>query len=91
MADIGPNFWLTEWNWSPSILLGAAILVGLYLYAVGPLRRKHGLLVARGQVFTFLLDPDRHMIELKANYSQYPMKTTAAEAVKSMTRPPAKN
>jgi hypothetical protein len=30
------------------------------------------------------------MIELKANYSQYPVKVTAAQAMGSMTRPPMK-
>jgi hypothetical protein len=30
------------------------------------------------------------MIELKANYSQYPVKTSASQAMSSMTRPPAK-
>lgn len=35
----------------------------------------------------YVLDPDRHTIELKANYSQYPLRTTGADALKSMTRP----
>jgi cytochrome c oxidase assembly factor CtaG len=56
MADIGANFWLTEWNWEPSILIGAALIVGGYLSAVGPLRRKYGLAAATGwQMFAFLL------------------------------------
>ena len=38
---------------------------------------------------TYILDPGQYMIELKANYSQYPGKTTAAQAMGSMTRPPA--
>lgn len=38
----------------------------------------------------YILDPDRHVIELKANYSQYPVKVSAAQAMGSMTRPPAK-
>lgn len=55
MADIGVNFWLTQWNWEPSVLIGAALIVGGYLYAIGPLRRKYGLAAAtRGQVFAFL-------------------------------------
>lgn len=35
----------------------------------------------------YVLDPDRHVIELKANYSQYPVRTTAADAMRTMTRP----
>jgi cytochrome c oxidase assembly factor CtaG len=55
MADIGPNFWLTQWNWEPSILIGTALMVGFYLYAIGPLRKKHNLTPAtRGQVFAFM-------------------------------------
>jgi glyoxylase I family protein len=38
----------------------------------------------------YILDPDQYTIELKANYSQYPIKITAAQAMGSMTRPPAK-
>jgi glyoxylase I family protein len=38
----------------------------------------------------YILDPDQYTIELKANYSQYPVKITAAQAMGSMTRPPAK-
>ena len=57
MADIGLDFWLTQWNWEPSIVIGTALLVGFYLYAVGPLRRKYHLAesVKRGQVCSFLL------------------------------------
>src|SRR5439155_4642252 len=57
MADIGLNFWLTQWNWEPSILIGTALIVGLYLYAVGPLRKRYHLAerVKRSQVVYFLL------------------------------------
>jgi len=57
MADIGLNFWLTQWNFDPSILTGTAIIVGLYLYAVGPLRKRQHLAeqVQRRQVVYFLL------------------------------------
>src|ERR1700694_567525 len=57
MADLGLTFWLTAWNWEPSIVIGTALLVGLYLYGIGPLRRKYHLAdeVKRGQVVTFLL------------------------------------
>src|SRR6266487_576586 len=57
MADIGLNFWLTQWSWEPSILIGTALIVGLYLYAVGPLRKRYHLAerVKRSQVVYFLL------------------------------------
>ena len=57
MADIGLDFWLTQWNWEPSIVIGTALVVGFYLYAVGALRRKYHLAesVKRGQVCSFLL------------------------------------
>jgi catechol 2,3-dioxygenase-like lactoylglutathione lyase family enzyme len=38
----------------------------------------------------YVLDPDGHTIELKANYSQYPLRTTAKEAMAGLTRPAAK-
>jgi cytochrome c oxidase assembly factor CtaG len=42
-ADVGLNFWLTQWNWQPSIILGSALIISLYTYAVGPLRVKYHL------------------------------------------------
>jgi cytochrome c oxidase assembly factor CtaG len=55
-ANLGLHFWLTEWNRSPSIYVGVALIIGLYLYAVGPLRRKYQLAdsVKRSQVITFV-------------------------------------
>lgn len=38
----------------------------------------------------YIRDPDGHTIELKADYSQYPMRTTAKEAMAGLTRPTAK-
>jgi len=38
----------------------------------------------------YVLDPDGHTIELKADYSQYPLRTTAKEALAGLTRPAAK-
>jgi cytochrome c oxidase assembly factor CtaG len=57
MADFGLTFWLTAWNWEPSIVIGTALIVGSYLYGIGPLRRKYQLAteVKRGQVVAFLL------------------------------------
>ncbi len=56
MANIGLNFWLTQWNWDPTIVIGAALIVGLYVYAIGPLRKRHHFEPAgKGRVFAFLL------------------------------------
>jgi cytochrome c oxidase assembly factor CtaG len=56
MANIGLHFWLTAWNWDPTIVIGTALIVGLYLYAIGPLRKHHKFEPARkGQIFAFLL------------------------------------
>jgi cytochrome c oxidase assembly factor CtaG len=41
--DVGLNFWLTQWNWQPTIIIGAAAAIYLYLYVVGPLRVKYRL------------------------------------------------
>ncbi|GAC1424063.1 MAG: cytochrome c oxidase assembly protein [Ktedonobacteraceae bacterium] len=56
-AILGPDFWLTAWNWQPSIILGTIAIIGLYLYAVGPLRVKYHLAdaVKTSQVVSFLL------------------------------------
>jgi cytochrome c oxidase assembly factor CtaG len=57
MGDIGLDFWLTQWNWEPSILIGTALITGLYLYALGPLRKRlypHEQ-VKTGQTIAFLL------------------------------------
>jgi glyoxylase I family protein len=35
----------------------------------------------------YVLDPDGHTLELKADYPQWAMRTTAAEAMGGMTRP----
>jgi cytochrome c oxidase assembly factor CtaG len=57
MADIGLDFWVTQWNWEPSILIGTALIAGLYLYAIGPWRRRHypDEQVKTGQTIAFLL------------------------------------
>jgi catechol 2,3-dioxygenase-like lactoylglutathione lyase family enzyme len=38
----------------------------------------------------YVLDPDGHTLELKANYAQYPLRITAKEAMAGLTRPAAK-
>lgn len=55
--DVGLNFWLTQWNWQPSIILGTIGIIALYLYAVGPLRVKYrlGPPVSTSQAVMFLL------------------------------------
>ncbi|HEY1353025.1 MAG TPA: cytochrome c oxidase assembly protein [Ktedonobacteraceae bacterium] len=50
-------FWATRWNLAPSLLIGAAVVVGLYLYAVGPYHRRYAsaIPVKGGQTCAFLL------------------------------------
>jgi cytochrome c oxidase assembly factor CtaG len=57
MANIGLDFWLTQWNWEPSILIGTVLITGLYLYAIGPLRKRYfpEEPVKIGQTVSFLL------------------------------------
>src|SRR5712692_10044080 len=57
MVDLGLNFWLTEWNWEPSVIIGTAIILVLYLYAVGLLRKPYTLIdgVKPSQVIAFWL------------------------------------
>src|SRR6266567_4359308 len=57
MADIGLDFWLTQWNWEPSIFLGTALITGLYLYAITALRKKYfpAEHVNRAQISAFLV------------------------------------
>jgi glyoxylase I family protein len=38
----------------------------------------------------YVLDPDGHTLELKANYAQHPIRTTAKEARAGLSRPTAK-
>ncbi|HEX6109933.1 MAG TPA: cytochrome c oxidase assembly protein [Ktedonobacteraceae bacterium] len=56
MVDIGPDFWLTQWNLEPSILIGTALTTGLYLYAIGPLRKRQfpNEQIMTGQTIAFL-------------------------------------
>ena len=57
MVDVGLNFWLTQWNWEPSIIIGTAVVLGLYLYAVGLLRKPYTLIegVKQSQVISLWL------------------------------------
>jgi cytochrome c oxidase assembly factor CtaG len=41
MVNIGLDFWLTQWNLEPSIIIGTALITGLYLYAIGSYRKRH--------------------------------------------------
>jgi putative membrane protein len=56
MVDVGPDFWLTQWNLEPSILIGTALITGLYLYAIGPLRKRQfpNEQIMTGQTIAFL-------------------------------------
>ena len=57
MADIGLDFWLTQWNWEPSILIGTVLITGFYLYAITGLRKKYfpAEHIKRAQITAFLL------------------------------------
>ena len=56
MVNIGLDFWLTQWNLEPSILIGTALITGLYLYAIGPYRKRHfpNEPIKAGQTIAFL-------------------------------------
>ncbi|HEY5001883.1 MAG TPA: cytochrome c oxidase assembly protein [Ktedonobacteraceae bacterium] len=56
-ANLDLHFWLTQWNPAPSIYIGIALLIALYLYAVGPLRKKYQLAdtVKHSQVILFVV------------------------------------
>jgi cytochrome c oxidase assembly factor CtaG len=56
-VDVGANFWLIQWNWQPSIIIGTIVIIGLYIYATGPLREKYrlGAPVRTGQAVVFFL------------------------------------
>ncbi len=51
------HFWLTQWDWQPSIIGGTILIIALYMYAVGPLREKFHLAdeVSLGKAMAFLL------------------------------------
>ncbi len=57
MVEVAPTFWLTQWNLDPSILIGTALIMGIYLYAVGLLRKPYKLIdgVRGRQVISFYL------------------------------------
>ena len=56
MVYIGLDFWLTQWNLEPSIIIGTALITGLYLYAIGPVRKRHysNEQIQTGQTISFL-------------------------------------
>jgi putative membrane protein len=47
---------LTEWSWEPSVVLGILAFTCLFLYAVGPYRRRHDLgpPISRGKMAWFI-------------------------------------
>jgi cytochrome c oxidase assembly factor CtaG len=57
MVEVAPTFWLTQWNLDPSILIGTALIMGIYLYAVGLLRKPYKLIdgVTGRHVISFYL------------------------------------
>jgi len=56
MVDIGLDFWLTQWDLEPSIIIGTVLITGLYLYVIGPFRKRHfpDEPIRRGQTIAFL-------------------------------------
>lgn len=56
-ANIDLNFWLTQWNLAPSLLLGAVLVIGLYSYALGPYHRRYysSVPIKRSQTIAFIL------------------------------------
>jgi cytochrome c oxidase assembly factor CtaG len=53
----GLQFWLTQWNWQPSILGGTILILALYVYALGPVREKFHLEdeISVGRALAFIL------------------------------------
>src|SRR6266487_3282881 len=81
MADIGLDFWLTQWDWEPSILIGTVVIVGLYLYALGPLRKKYHLAerVNKWQAFSFLLGMSMMFLALVSPLDELVDRAAAAQ------------
>ena len=54
------RLWFMQWDWQPSIILGTLAIIGLYTYAIGPLREKYqlGPVVPLVRVCAFLLGID---------------------------------
>jgi putative membrane protein len=55
-ANIDLHFWLTAWNVAPSLVIGAALVLGLYFYALGPYHTRYyaDVPVKRGQTIAFV-------------------------------------
>jgi cytochrome c oxidase assembly factor CtaG len=49
--------WFTQWNWNPIILVGIAVLIGLYCYGIIFLRRNYQAEehARRGQIVAFVI------------------------------------
>lgn len=56
-ATIDLTFWLTRWNLAPSLVIGAALVLGLYCYGLGPYHKRYypTVPVKRGQTIAFML------------------------------------
>jgi len=54
-ANLGLTFWLTEWELAPSLFIGAALVIGLYCYALGPYHRRNypDVPIKTGQTIAF--------------------------------------
>lgn len=57
VAKIDFTFWLTQWNLSPSLLVGGMLVIGLYCYALGPYHKRYYATVPlkHSQTAAFLL------------------------------------
>ncbi|MGH2509386.1 MAG: cytochrome c oxidase assembly protein [Ktedonobacteraceae bacterium] len=55
-VQIDLHFWLTAWNFAPSLLIGTALIIGLYLYALGPYHTRFypAIPIKRGQTLAFI-------------------------------------
>src|ERR1700692_4542813 len=55
-ANIDLHFWLTEWNLAPTLVPGLLVVVGLYMYALGPYHKRFypDVPIKRGQTVAFM-------------------------------------
>jgi len=55
-ANIDLHFWLTEWNLAPTLVLGLLVVVGVYMYALGPYHKRFypDVPIKRGQTVAFM-------------------------------------
>jgi putative membrane protein len=56
-ANIDLNFWLTQWNLAPSLIIGAVLVVAGYFHMLFPYRKRYypEVAIKRSQTVVFLL------------------------------------